>query len=65
MALTLTETEKAAIRTAIARGATRVQYGDRVIQYASLAELRSILAEAEATTDPSAATRSFATFGRD
>lgn len=40
--MTYTVDQLAAVREAIAQGATRVRYGDREVQYRSLEELRAI-----------------------
>jgi uncharacterized protein YdbL (DUF1318 family) len=43
-----TQEQITALRAAIATGATVVEYGDKRVEYRSLAEMRSILAEMEA-----------------
>lgn len=45
MALSCTQAERDALAEAIKAGASRVQYQDRTIQYASMAEMRAILSE--------------------
>lgn len=42
-----TEAQLTALREALATGATRVSFEDRTVEYRSLAEIRSLIAEAE------------------
>lgn len=45
MALTPTQAQRDALADAIMSGALRVSYQDKTVQYHSLAEMRSLLAE--------------------
>ena len=47
-----TEAHRDALREAIASGVLRVNYDGRLIEYRSLADLRSALREVEAALDP-------------
>ena len=47
--MSYTQTQIDALRTAIATGATKVRMNGEEVQYRSLAEMRSILADMEAS----------------
>ncbi|WP_128291996.1 phage head-tail joining protein [Afifella aestuarii] len=53
--MTTIEEKIAALKEALASGASRVRYADREVQYRSLAEVRSILKDLEAERDGKAA----------
>lgn len=50
-----TESERAALRRALALGVTRVSYGGNVVEYRSLQEMRDLLRQMDADIDGDAA----------